>query len=452
MSLLESHDEQISIPVKARFFELVERLGRGLQAGETLLCNLSAERSDFVRFNRGKVRQAGSVEQRVLSLRLVRNRRQAAMTLTISGDAQEHDSTQAALQQLRDALEGLPEDPWLLINDAPESSSSVRRGKLAPAEAVVEQALGAAAGKDLVGIYAGGTLCRGFASSLGQRNWHEIDSFNFDWSVYRQGDQAVKSGYAGFDWDPATLQQKVAAAAMQEELLGLQRKDMAPGEYRAYLSPKALDDIVGLLSWGGFSARARATRQSPLLRMQEGRRLSDKITLLESTHDGVAPPFQGEGFVKPASVTLIGGGELGDALVSPRSAREYGLATNAANGAEMPESVDLSPGALENEHALEALDTGLFISNLWYLNYSDRPAGRITGMTRFATFWVDGGRIIAPVSPMRFDDSVYRMLGENLIDLTAGREMLLDPSTYGERSTSSARLPGALLASLRFTL
>jgi hypothetical protein len=53
---------------------------------------------------------------------------------------------------------------------------------------------------------------------------------------------------------------------------------------------------------------------------------------------------------------------------------------------------------------------------------------------------------------MRFDDSVYRMLGDNLVDLTRSRELLLDPSTYGERSTASARLPGALLRALKFTL
>ncbi len=101
---------------------------------------------------------------------------------------------------------------------------------------------------------------------------------------------------------------------------------------------------------------------------------------------------------------------------------------------------------------LEALGTGLYISNLWYLNFSDRPAGRITGMTRFATFWVENGRIVAPVTPMRFDDSVYRMLGESLVDFTRERELLPDTSTYVERQTASARLPGALLSALRFTL
>jgi predicted Zn-dependent protease len=73
-------------------------------------------------------------------------------------------------------------------------------------------------------------------------------------------------------------------------------------------------------------------------------------------------------------------------------------------------------------------------------------------MTRFATFWVEGGRIVAPVNVMRFDDSIYRMLGENLVDLTSERELLPDASTYEERSTGSSRLPGALLRALRFTL
>jgi len=431
---------------------VADRLGRGLRAGEVLLCNLGAERSDFVRFNQGRVRQAGSVEQRSLSLRLVRDRRQAAASVEIAGTKEDDALLDSTLARLRDALEGLPEDPWLLINEAPQSTSSERRGVLAPAQSLVEYVTGEAQGHDLVGFYAGGTIYRGFANSLGQRNWHEVDSFNFDWSLYRQADQAVKAGYAGFSWDGKTFREKLQAAAAQLESFKTDRKRIEPGEYRAYLAPRALDELTGLLSWGGFSARARATRQSPLLRMQSGEALSPKVSLAENSAGAVAPGFQSDGFVKPPSVPLVVAGQLKEALVSPRSAREYGLATNAANGAESPESLDMAAGALAEGEVLQALGTGLYISNLWYLNYSDRPAGRVTGMTRFATFWVEGGRIAAPVGPMRFDDSIYRMLGENLVELTREREMLLDPSTYGARSTSSARLPGALLRSFRFTL
>jgi len=438
--------------MREQFYALAARLEKALEAGETLLCNLSAERSDFVRFNKALVRQAGSVEQSYLTLRLVREQRQASATIALAGNGEDVALASGTLERLRDALGDLPVDPWLLINEKPQSFTSERHGTVLPAQEVVEQALRFAKGKDLVGFYAGGTMYRGFANSLGQRNWHEVDSFNFDWSIYRQADQAVKTSYAGFGWSPVDFAAKMQRAAEQVELLALPVRKVEPGEYRAYLAPRALLDIMNLLTWGGFSARARQTKQSPLLRMEEGRRLAPQVTLTENIGEGVAPAFQPEGFVKPPVVTLISGGKLGDALVSPRSAKEYGLANNGASGDESPQSMDLAPGALAEADVLAKLGTGLYVSNLWYLNFSDRPAGRITGMTRFATFWVENGKIVAPVTPMRFDDSIYDMLGVNLVDLTRERELLLDPSTYGERSTSSSRLPGALLQSLRFTL
>jgi predicted Zn-dependent protease len=438
--------------MKSQFYELAARLEHELAPAETLVCNLSAERSDFVRFNQARVRQAGSVEQRYLNLRLLRARRQAAATISLAGDGDDAALARQTLGRLREALAELPQDPWLLINEKPESSEVERRGALAPASEVVEQAMSAAAGRDLVGFYAGGTIYRGFANSYGQRNWHEVDSFNFDWSLYRQGDQAVKTSHAGFDWDGGAFTTKMAHAAQQLELLALPRRTLEPGEYRAYLAPRALAEVLGLLCWGGFSARARQTKQSPLMRMEEGRTLASEIRFSENVAEGVAPGFQAEGFVKPAVVPLISDGKLADALISPRSAKEYGLATNAANSGESPESLDMAAGSLAEHDVLQALDRGLYISNLWYLNFSDRPAGRITGMTRFATFWVEGGRIVAPVAPLRFDESVYRLLGETLVDLTRERELLPDSSTYGERQTSSVRLPGALVRALRFTL
>jgi hypothetical protein len=53
---------------------------------------------------------------------------------------------------------------------------------------------------------------------------------------------------------------------------------------------------------------------------------------------------------------------------------------------------------------------------------------------------------------MRFDDSLYRMLGDNLIDLTSAREFIVSASTYGQRSVETMRVPGALLGELLFTL
>jgi predicted Zn-dependent protease len=145
-------------------------------------------------------------------------------------------------------------------------------------------------------------------------------------------------------------------------------------------------------------------------------------------------------------------GALVGALTSPRTAREFSIPANGANGDEMPEALAMAGGDLPAEDALAALDDGLWIGNLWYTNYSDRPACRITGMTRFATFRVERGRIVAPVDVLRFDDTIYRMLGTNLEALTRETELLLAPDTYQSRQLASTRVPGALVRELAFTL
>ncbi len=213
-----------------------------------------------------------------------------------------------------------------------------------------------------------------------------------------------------------------------------------------------MEEIAALLCWGGFSGRALATKQSALAKMQDGQTLDARVTLTEDTEGGVAPGFQAEGFARPPRVPLVSNGALVGSLVSPRTAREFGLAANGANGAEMPESLAMAGGTLATDDALAALGTGLAIGNLHYLNYSDRPACRITGMTRFATFWVENGKVVAPVDVLRFDDTVYRLLGANLEALTTETEFILDAGTYQSRQLASVRLPGALVSEMAFTL
>lgn len=73
-------------------------------------------------------------------------------------------------------------------------------------------------------------------------------------------------------------------------------------------------------------------------------------------------------------------------------------------------------------------------------------------MTRYACFWVENGEIAAPLAAMRFDDSIYRLLGDNLIGLTQNQHTLIDPDTYYQRSSSISILPGALVEDFNLTL
>jgi len=272
--------------VEAEFFELAQRLTQQVRGGEVLTLWFAGERSDFVRFNQGKVRQPGSVEQRRLQLRLISAGRHVSTNLSLSGTAGDMTLCITAIESIRDILKDLSPDPYLNYAREVRNTHARRAGDLPAAQEIVEQVVRCAEGRDLVGIYAAGPIFRGFANSLGQRNWHEAASFNFEWSLYERGDKAVKTGYAGRAWSEAQLQRSMAAAAEQLALLRTASRRIRAGQYRAYLAPRALDELIGLLSWGGFSAKARAIKRSPLLRMQEGERLHPALTLRENTAAG----------------------------------------------------------------------------------------------------------------------------------------------------------------------
>lgn len=436
------------------FEDIARHLDSLARPGEVIIGALAAEESDFIRFNKSAVRQATAVKQAAWTVSLIRGAKRLDARVSVAGQVQADRAALGELiAQLRNELCDVPDDPFLLYETRAVSSVSERPGKLPTPERVIDDVLAAGRGVDLVGFHASGPIYKGFASSLGVRHWHAAESFSFGWCLYHGADKAVKTTYAGNDWDAGAFDGKMRFAREQLGRLGVAPKSLAPGAYRAYIAPAAMTEILGMLSWAGFGLKSRNTKQSALIRMaEEDQRLSPLVTLRENTREGLASAFQGDGFARPDAVGLVEAGKLAAPLVSPRSAREFGAQTNGANSAETPESLDLDGGSLAAAQALEALGTGIFIGNLWYLNFSDRCACRLTGMTRFASFWVERGRIVAPLNVMRFDDTAYRILGANLEALTRERDLVPDSDTYGERSTLSVRTPGALVRDFALTL
>jgi len=436
------------------FEEIAAHLDSLARPGEVIISALSAEESDFIRFNRSAVRQATAVRQAAWTISLIGGPKRLDARVNVAGNlAADKPALGALVGELRDSLDGVPDDPFLLYETQPARSAARRAARLPEPAQVIDEVLVAGRGLDLVGFYASGPIWKGFASTLGVRHWHAVESFNFGWCLYHDRDKAVKTSYAGAEWESRAFEGRMRFAREQLALLGERPRDLAPGAYRAFLAPAALTELLGMMSWAGFGLKSRNTKQSALIRMiEQGERLSPLVTITENTREGIASGFQAEGFVRPPQVALVDSGALSAPLVSPRSSREYGVPTNGANAGETPESLDLGGGSLAEARALEALGTGIYVGNLWYLNFSDRSACRLTGMTRFASFWVEGGRIRAPLNVMRFDDTAYRILGANLEALTRERELVPDTDTYGERSTVSVRTPGALLREFTLTL
>ena len=180
--------------------------------------------------------------------------------------------------------------------------------------------------------------------------------------------------------------------------------------------------------------------------------MSPMLSIVEDLDAGFAPAFQSDGYPRPRRVPLIERGRLVDTLVSPRTAREFGLVSNAAADHESPESMCITPGTLRADEALARLGTGVSVSNLWYLNWSDRAAGRVTGMTRFASLWVEDGEPVGPIEAMRFDDVVHRILGESLEALGDTSLRMPSTDTWDSRATGGLEAPSALVSALRFAL
>ncbi len=440
--------------MRSFFFNLARVLDQGLRDGEAYLLGFVGETSDFVRFNESKVRQAGQVYQNAVRLKLIRGRRHADGEFMVTGQLRvDRPALESLLEGLRHTLDQVPEDPHLHYAREVHDTETVGTNRLPPPDLVLDEILEAGKNRDLVGHYAAGAIYRGFANSFGQRNWFESYNFNFDWSFYLEGDRAVKCRYAGLEWESNVFARKVDDAAGHLEVLKGPRKKIPPGTYRVYLAPAAIGSIMTMLGWGGFSLKSKCTAQTPLIRMVNKEvALDPSIHIMENTRDGVSADFDAFGFIKPPEVPLISEGNLVGFLTSARSAKEYHVPTNGADAGEVPVSLDMAPGTLERDDILPTLDTGVYISDLWYLNYSDRRACRMTGMTRFATFWVENGKLVAPIETMRFDESIYRILGRNLVALTRERDLILDPDTYGRRATNSMRLPGAVVDAFRFTL
>ncbi len=440
--------------MKNYFYDVAQCIDENLQAGEQYLAWFSGEEMDYVRFNKAKLRMAGSVNQKKLSLDLVSGQKHARVTLSLT-DSKTGDTEliKSSLNRLRGWLSKCADDPFLLFNNTPNSTEYEDTKSHFDKDEIVEYTLAQTTGLDFVGSYIGGPIYKGFASSSGQRNWFKKSSFILDYSLYHSLDKAVKQSYASDVFLRNILAQKIEEGRQGLSLLAQESHTISRGSYRVYFSPAAVYEILSLLNWNGFSKKAIEVKSSPLgVLNEQKKRLSSAFSLSENIGDGVGPNFQGQGFIKPKNLALIDSGQLKNTLISPKTAKEYGIDHNGADANEALVSMDLKGGALAQNDIMKTLGDGLYINNLWYLNFSDRQNGCMTGMTRFFCFKVKNGQPLAPFSVMRFDDSIYRIFGENLRFLTKERELIIENSTYEERATVCARLPGMIVDDVRFTL
>ncbi len=435
------------------FKKISDLLFNALESSEILILNFDAEETDFVRYNKSKIRQAGRVHQVSLDINLIKKGKTLRSSLRLSTEyTRDKTLLVRTLFFLRREVNELPKDPYLIYEKNINSSNLIDDQGL-NAQNMSSRILDISSSHDMVGILSSGKIVKGFANSLGQFNWHESDSFNFDWSLYDDNGKAVKQNYADRKWNQDTFTRLYAESAQQLSVISNDEQKVEPGSYRVYLSPSALNEIIDMMSWGGFSYKANKIGSSPLHLMAKGDREFDKsVSFSEDLSNGISPKFHSDGFIKPNNTELITEGKYQKSLISPRSALEYSVKHNAAEDYESPVSIRLETGEINSKKILETLGTGIYLNNLWYLNFSDRNNARVTGLTRFGCFYVKDGELIGPINTMRFDETMYNIFGTKLAGLTNEQQLLMDTSTYEQRSVHSSTIPGAVVEDFRLTL
>ena len=436
------------------FKKINDTIMADLKHGEHLSLSFGGENSTFVRINAARIRQLGNVDESDLAFNYIADGRRSTGSISLCGDPEEDiQRASSELQRLRIETPQLPEDPYLVLPDSPATSVEKKSGALPAAETVVEKLLPVMSGVDLTGIWASGRMYRGSANSAGGYHWFASDSFSLDYSLITPEEKMVKATFAGTDWNQTAYDAFVRDSIKKLELMTRAPKKIEPGKYRTYIASAGVADLLGMFSWGGVSEAAIRQGESALGKMRdEGRQLSPLFTLAEDFRRGLSPRFNGNGEVAPEYTVLIHKGLLKETLVSSRSAMEYGVATNFASEGEGLRAPVMTAGTLAESDVLKQLGTGVYLSNLHYLNWSDRMGGRITGMTRYACFWVEEGEIVAPIENMRFDDSIYSFFGDALEAATDTALVNPEVGTYDGRELSATICPGILLSAFALTL
>ena len=263
----------------------ITTMSRAARGDEVALLTFSGEDSDFVRFNTDAVRQAGAVtQQRPLD----RSDPTASATprrgFTLTGDPATDRSAR------RGDDRGAARTP---AASARGSAPALRRPRSTrPRQHGDEQARrrprrrwrrssSAARARTRSGSTPRGRSIAASPTPSASATGSPAYTFNLDWSFYLHGDKAVKARYAGFDWDDAELRRHMDDAAPAARDPRQRAQDDRAGQVpRLPGAAGALNEVIGLLSWGGFGLKAHRTKISSLLRMVEG-----EATLHPGGHD-----------------------------------------------------------------------------------------------------------------------------------------------------------------------
>lgn len=332
----------------------------------------------------------------------------------------------ASAQSLDPDWPGLtPPTPGISVDHWDEATSVATPGDRARR---VRGFVDAAGGLETAGFCSTSAAVVEFQNSAGQRLTGRTTHATMD-GIARTGtaDGAARKSAVGLaELDGGALGERSTAKARTASA----PTDLEPGRYEVILEPECVANILSFLLVHGFNGKA----------VEEGRsfaRLGEKqfdpsITLRDDVTDPamVGIPFDVEGTPKRPR-DLVSAGMTSGLLHTRRTARQIGTestghaveggATYGALGANLV----LSPGATTTEELVAGVGRGLLVTDFWYTRILDPKTQVVTGLTRNGVWFIEDGRIVRPVTNLRFTQSFVEALAPGAVRAVGSERALL---------------------------
>lgn len=235
-------------------------------------------------------------------------------------------------------------------------------------------------------------------------------------------DEPTVAGYAA---RVAADVRALDAAALAEEAIGRAERARNPtalpeGDYEVVLQPYATADMVEMLAYLGFSARAYQEGTSFLCGRLGQRIASERVSIWDDALDpqGLPFPFDDEG-VPTQRVTLIERGVARDLVYDTETAARAGRSSTGhalpapSTFGPLPLHLFMGPGdAASVDQLVASVERGVLVTRFWYTRPVHPREVVVTGMTRDGTFLIERGRIVGPVRNTRYTQSYLEALGD----------------------------------------
>jgi predicted Zn-dependent protease len=413
---------------------------------------VTAGTDSLTRFATGFIHQNVTDEVRNVHLRVALGGRVAEAT----ANQTDEDALARLVRSAIDAARLRPVDPGWPGLAPPAAAPPVDHWDDGTADASPDERaarvgafVAAADGLETAGFCSTAGIRTAFANSAGQRLAGRATTAMLD-GIARTGgaDGSARAASARLaDLEGAPL--GVEAGRRAREADGA--ADLEPGRYEVVLSPDCVANLLSFLAIYGLNGRAVEEERS-FARIGDAQ-FDRSITLADDvTHPmAIGAGFDAEGTPK-RRLALVQKGVTTGLIHDRRTAKALGAEStgNAVAGAgpfgALPANLVLEPGA--SGDLVASVERGLLVTDLWYTRVLDPRTIVVTGLTRNGVWLVEDGRIVRPVTNLRFTQSYVEALAPGAVRGVGSDATLVGGATFG---FGGYVVPSLHLASWNFT-